>query len=134
MLVTTDKYNPEHYLRGKLQRWKIDVPEGILTRRALRYLNKACQLAPNRVAVVFLRTLFNGWCTARRFQQSGSSCLFDCCMTHSDLREDSIEHYAHCPFVIAFARDKLHMPQEHVGNIEVFLCSLLAVHQQTTFW
>ena len=122
MLVTTDKYNPEHYLRCKLQRWKIDVPEGILTRRALRYLNNACQLAPNRVAVVFLRTLLNGWCTARRFQQPGSSCLFDCCMTHSDLREDSIEHYAHCPFVIAFARDKLHMPQEHVGNIAAFLC------------
>ena len=43
-------------------------------------------------------------------------------MTHNDLREDSIEHYACCPIVIAFACEKLHMSQEHVGNLATFLC------------
>ena len=43
-------------------------------------------------------------------------------MRHSDLREDSIEHYAHCPFVTTFASDCLHLSQEHVGNTAAFLC------------
>jgi hypothetical protein len=51
-----------------------------------------------------LRTAWNGWCTSRRFQQSGK-CIFNC---QAFAQEDSIEHYAGCSICVAFLRSKLH--------------------------
>lgn len=50
------------------------MPDGILARRAARYLSHAFELVPARVATVLFRTWFAGWCTARRFQVGQASC------------------------------------------------------------
>ena len=62
----------------------------------------------------FLRTAFNGWCTERRFQRTGT-CRFGC---HSMWQEDSIGHYAVCPYSVAFARNFLRFrPRNfHIGH------------------
>ena len=125
LLAASDHYNAECALRHRLKRlrrWTTLVPDGVLARRALRYVKAAFEQVPRRVALVLLRSLFNGWCTARRFQVTGSSCLFHCSMRHSDLQEDSIEHYAHCPVVVDFARRTLHMSNDASGTTTSFLC------------
>ena len=55
---------------------------------------------PPRVSAAVLRTMWNGWTTARRFQQHGK-CLLCCGHICS---EDSVEHYAVCQVAIKFGR------------------------------
>ena len=122
-LVAAEPYNHEDVLRTKMSRFKIlGVPAGILSRRATRRIAHAFEIVPARVAIVLFRTWLNGWCTARRFQQKGVSCLFGCqCPSIHDCI-DSIEHYAICPVVQQFARQSLHLPDELVGNMLGFMC------------
>ena len=54
-------------------------------------LQRLARLVPPRVVAAVLRTWFNGWCTARRFQANGR-CFFGCSMG-----EDSVDHYMGCP-------------------------------------
>ena len=61
--------------------------------------------------------MWNRWCTARRFQEDGT-CVFGC----PGEAQDSIEHYAHCPSQVSFARTKLHIPAEHSGSLQAFMC------------
>ena len=121
-LLRADAYRHEHELRRRLQRWSIRcVPEGILARRAVNILQSSFDLVPNRVAVVFFRTLFNGWCTARRFQIADARCLFGCAYGKQEGCYDSIEHYAHCSIVEAFATQVMHLPSDTVGGMLNFL-------------
>ena len=116
-------YGTEDFLRRKLQRWRIvEVLPGTLSRRACLVLREACATVPLRVAIVLFRTWVNGWCTARRFQIKDAACLFQCEGGSGQGCNDSIEHYAHCPVVRAFARDTLNMPGHTVGNLLGFLC------------
>ena len=48
------------------------------------------KLVPPKVLAAVLRTLFNGWCTRRRFQARGR-CLFGCRMG-----ADAVDHYIEC--------------------------------------
>ena len=122
-LVAAERYNHEHILRKKITRFEITcVPAGILSRRAAKRLVHAFEIVPARVAIVLFRTWLNGWCTACRFQQKGTSCLFGCqCPSIHDCI-DSMEHYAICAVVQRFARQSLHLLDELVGNMLGFMC------------
>jgi hypothetical protein len=68
------------------------------------------------VAAAALSTLWNRWCTHRRFQQRRSAtnkCLFGC--SHS--AEDSIEHYFHCTLTQDTLRKQLNLTPELFANI-----------------
>ena len=80
--------------RQKLSRWGLAVPIGTLSRRAPVIFTRLKMLAPPRVVAAIFRTQWNGWCTARRFQQEGT-----CCLGCSQNARDCIEHYAACPRV-----------------------------------
>ena len=122
-LVQLEGYNHELVLRGKLARWRItEPPEGALARRACRVLHQAFDIMPVRVATVLFRTWLNGWCTARRFQLTSSTCLFGCVPGSMPGCHDSIEHYSHCPVVRRFALNHLNLPSGDVGSLQGFLC------------
>jgi len=73
------------------------TPQHIAT-RCFRNLQMLPSLVPPRICAAVLRTIFNGWCTARRFQKRRTTlnrCLLGC---GADA-EDSIEHYCCCPAV-----------------------------------
>ena len=108
---------PENRIRHRIQRWQFPDPIGHVARRALRRLKSAFSLVTPRVAAVLLRTLFNGWCTARRFQEEGV-CILGCC---GEAR-DSIEHYSRCPVQVRFATRYLRIPSHHVGSPQSFMC------------
>ena len=101
----------EHRIRCKLDRWKLPDPAGRVARRALSRLLLAFTLVAPRVAVVLFRTLWNGWCTARRFQEVGT-CVFGC----PGLAQDSIEHHSRCPHQRNFASEVFYIPVEQTGN------------------
>ena len=83
---------------------------------------RTSSLVPPRVALVLFRTVFNGWCTARRFQVKEAKCLLGCDPGSRQGCHDSIEHYAHCPVVKHFAMHSLNIPQSCVGGLFNFLC------------
>ena len=62
-------------------------------------------LVPPRVRAAVLRTMFNGWTTKRRFQ-TYAHCVFGC---RDWTDEDSLEHYARCPFMHDIRRRKLNL-------------------------
>ena len=72
------------------------MPSSLAARRALTVCRLLGAKAPPRVAAQFWRMLFNGWCTARRFQDGDATCVFGCG------GEDSIEHYCRCKLVVRF--------------------------------
>ena len=116
MLLPVQSDNPENRMRHKLTRLNLSDPIGNVTRRALRRLSNAFRLTTPRVAIILFRSLWNGWCTARRFQEEGS-CVFGC----PGEAQDSIEHYAFCPVQVSFARDRLHIPAQHTAAVQSFL-------------
>lgn len=131
-ILQSQQYESEHHIRTKLRRWRVaSVPEGILARRALTRLQQAFALVPIRVAIVLFRTWLNGWCTARRFQQRRARCLLGCHCELDDICQDSIEHYAHCPVLLEFASNTLHMPPSCLDNMLGFLCLNKEVAEDT---
>ena len=77
--------------------------------RAVSMLQQLAPLVPPRVWASLLRTLWNGWVTARRWPDgpmAGASCIFGCRHT-----VDSIEHYASCVVVADFAQRRLGLPR-----------------------
>jgi hypothetical protein len=60
----------------------------------VHYCNSELVGAPSCVVAALLKTCLNGWCTARRFGQPHSRCLFGC-----DNAEDSLEHYLQCVII-----------------------------------
>ena len=86
---------------------------GWRTRRAFGAAHRLHGMVPPRIIAAIVRTWYNGWCTGRRFQQSGT-CIFGC------QYEDSIEHYSRCPIVMNFGHRYLNL--ERGGhNLERFL-------------
>ncbi|CAK0843105.1 unnamed protein product [Prorocentrum cordatum] len=65
--------------------------------RALATYPAVSRAVPPRVFAACLRSLWNGWITARRFQ-GHAACVFGCAGG-----EDSIEHYSECRWVAAAA-------------------------------
>ena len=70
--------------------------------RNLKILNKR---AKPSVASAFLRASLNGWSTARRMRTLNGTNGRDACAFRCGAAVDSIEHYAFCPTVSAFARE-----------------------------
>ncbi|CAK0848038.1 unnamed protein product [Prorocentrum cordatum] len=73
------------FARGRLGRWTSEV---LPVRRAatfIDFIGHVSGLAPPRVAAACRRTVFNGWCAGRRFQQRG------CCVLGCPLAADSLE-------------------------------------------
>ena len=88
-----------------MQRWQLDVPPGILTRRIPRTFERLSKLVPPRVLAACWRTIWNGWCTDERFRNLErrwwtKPCVLKCSTT----AEDSIKHYARCPRILDFGR------------------------------
>ena len=92
--------------------------------------------SPPRIRAAVLRTIFNGWTTSRRLQ-TYNRCLFSCAdWTH----EDSIEHYASCPFTHDVRKRRLNLrispwhkscffalllPQDSDNDTNLTKCALL---------
>ena len=72
--------------------------------RALAMLHRLPKLVAPRVSAAVLRTLWSGWCTARRFGRR-APCLF--CKTEDG---DSIEHVSLCPTLAQFGHADLRLP------------------------
>ena len=87
----------EDRMRTRLTRWGLMGPELCLGRRAARRLHSLRELTAPRVVTAALSSLWNRWCTARRFQRRGP-CVLQC-----GCGDDSIEHYAFCGVVRRFS-------------------------------
>ena len=88
-------YGADHVyrIRDKLRRWKLDEPIGIVGCRTQPRMVELSSLVPPRVLACVFRTIWNGWCTAARFQREAQ-----CVMNFPETALDKIEHYAHCKF------------------------------------
>ena len=102
-------------MRHKLERWRLGCVPRITTNRCFEALHTLQQQCPPRIAAAVLRTMWNGWCTARRFQGTGT-CLLGCCYDNTD----SIEHYSRCPQVSTL-RGKLGLPASKFQSLPGFL-------------
>ena len=105
----------ENRIRHKLTRWKLTTPIGILTRRLQPRMATLVRVVPPRVIAAVIRTIWNGWCTAARFQRV-SPCVLGC--SHS--AEDRIEHYAYCKFTKWVANRMFHL-SSHELSLATFL-------------
>jgi len=76
------------HLRARLDRWSVPVLPGRRVDRWIRSVTSIAKLVAPRVLAAVHRTAFNGWLTARRFQQQ-SLCVFGCVE-----QPDAIERYS----------------------------------------
>ena len=93
------------FMRARLDRWPLDIHPRVRADRAMSVLPAISKLAPPRVLAAILRTLWNGWITARRMQQQVPRDRLHCCFGCHEI--DDIAHYAHCSVVGDFARRHL---------------------------
>ena len=84
------RHSAAAHVRSKLDRWRLPTLPGHRPRAWMHSLYLSAPLLPPRVQACQLRTAWNGWCTARRFQ-GVAGCILGC-----KRGEDSIEHYAFC--------------------------------------
>jgi hypothetical protein len=104
----------------------IPGPHAWITNRVSNNLQKLHKLVPPRVCAAVFRTIFNGWCTAGRFQQAGmpnDKCWLGCGST----AHDKIEHYCRCQVVKNVFRTKLHV---ELHSSRALACFCLATHEQ----
>ena len=92
--------------RCKMKRWQTLLVPRIQAERAWGMMLRLGQLVRPRVFAAVWRTLWNGWCTRRRFQHEGS-CMFGC----SNTARDCVEHYAYCPIYQRFRGTTLFLPK-----------------------
>ena len=106
-LLGSDSLNPNYEvrLRHKLERWRLDHPIGLATRRLLSRFERLKHLVTPRVQAAVFKTIWNGWCTKARFQNAGA-CVLSC----SPDALDRIEHYAACPHQKKFLIDWFGLP------------------------
>ena len=130
-LKAVSRPNAVERMRQKTNRWR-DVPFGIFglpghTSPAMhRRILKLSSLVNPRVHSAVFRTIWNGWCTHRRFQQRlrhTNKCVFMC----AGDAEDSLEHYCRCPVTLRVARHMMHIcyPAELALDIWVLSSSWL---------
>ena len=78
------------------------------------------KLVPPRVCAASLGTIWNRWCTHRRFQERDSphnKCMLGC----KGNAEDSIEHYCRCPVTKRILQNNLRLPPTTYANIHTLL-------------
>ena len=91
--------------RHKLERWGVPQFPRIRAQRGIQVLRRLGQLLPPRAWSAVWRTLWNGWVTHRRWPDRPGS--LNRCVFCGPRAADSIEHYATCPCIWAFARSRL---------------------------
>ena len=92
---------PERRMRHKFERWRLNLFPRRSVPRVLDALRRLAHLVPPRVAAAVLSSLFNRWCTSRRFQGWRGRCCFGCDA------EDRLEHYLRCPVGHEFGAKRL---------------------------
>jgi hypothetical protein len=112
--------DPEKRMRAKLDRWNFPGNQKITSRRCIEALAVLKKRSSPKVAAAFLRTLWNGWITGRRFQ-TYRGCRF-CCGEF--FHEDSLEHYSGCPTIHRFKKSFLGPLQAIGGNNQGCLISM----------
>ena len=113
------KASPEHQdaherIRAKLKRWQVSLVPRLAADRSRSLLFRLKRLVQPRVQAAAWKTLWNGWCTRRRFQQAGT-----CLVCDSVTARDCIEHYAFCGVFQEFRCNTLHLPR--VRSLDQFL-------------
>jgi len=105
------------HLRRRLDRWTMVTLPGFRVQRAVKVMEILQRKATPRVQASYLRTICNGWCTRRRFQQQGW-CRFGC-----GGQEDSLSHFAHCTVVTRLFVNGIHILGSHGPDaMDVFFC------------
>ena len=87
--------DPWPVLDRRLSRWRklqVDAPWPRIMRVRFTATLAAIQDAPAATKWAYIRTILNGWCTARRFQAT-RLCLF------CNKGEDSLEHFSRCTVI-----------------------------------
>ena len=103
---------PVERIRSKLSRWNLfGIPNHTANRVAMAFQHLR-DLVPPRVCAAVWKTMWNGWTTARRFQQC-KPCVFGC---GSMCNADSIEHYARCTITIDSARNFVGLRRSHYST------------------
>ena len=108
-------------------RMLIPGPPNDIARMVFRRLNKLPSLVTPRVCSAVFHTLWNGWCTAPRWQKRGSStnhCWLGC---QGDAQDD-IKHYSMCPIARDVLRKKLKIVITH--NRQCLPFFMLCRHSQ----
>ena len=130
--------NPIERTRNKLARWRLhvttrvppppDTPARHTTpnwqaHRAIHLLEQLTTLTAPRIRAAVFSTLWNRWCTHRRWQRRHSTtnkCVLGC----SPTAEDSIEHYCKCHFTRTALSKQLNLPPQHYAHLHTFtLCN-----------
>ena len=95
----------ERILDGRLARWRGHVGnEALSTKRLQTIAGSMRHSVPPCVVASLLHSWLNGWCTARRFQQTGVTCVFGCAECG-----DELEHYLVCAALWECASRTLHL-------------------------
>ena len=94
-------------LRKRLGRWKLDIPGRLVERVMRRILELGGKVSPS-VHTVYIRTLLNGWVTARRMSSLADSGLMHECVLCGKCCV-SIAHRHSCTHVRTF------FTENHVG-------------------
>ena len=97
------------FMEKRLGRWPLGIFPRIRAGRAMKVYAALQGYVPCRVLASLLRTHWNGWITARRMQRQGEANANRCCFSCQE--RDSVEHYAHCQVVAAFAWSHLRLPR-----------------------
>ena len=106
----------ENHARNKLERWRLTTPAGVLSRRVLPRFSQLYRAVPPEVLAAAGRTMWNGWCTAARFQKE-TLCVLNC---HQQ-GKDRIEHYAQCKFIKRLACKVFQIDPERVDLFTFWL-------------
>jgi len=115
-LLAHFKPHPLNRLRAKLDRWfeskgnmvgwALAGPPAHIVARVHKHMQKLPHLVAPRVCAAVLRSVFNGWCSRRRFQERDhpdNICVLGC----GGGAEDCIEHYCRCPALLDTLKNRL---------------------------
>jgi hypothetical protein len=125
-IMVSDSCRKEDIVRARTRRWQTLINHrrmnGFLkpasaSRQFLSNLEVIHRKSRPRVAAAVWRTLWNGWCTARRFQGT-SQCRFGCGHPNA---ADSLEHYFFCDILVKFGVGYLGLRREQFENPGYFL-------------
>ena len=116
--------HPSTRIRAKVERWRdmewgITGHPGVYSRQIARRLGMLSGLVTPRVQAAVFVTLWNGWCTHRRFQRRllpSNRCVLGCIGG----AEDAIEHYCRCPTILRVARHTLKFSYAVQGALDLW--------------
>ena len=115
--TTIHVYRPEHTIQNT-PRWQAECSRWLLSK--LKHL-----VAPRVVSAVF-GTIWNRWCTTKRYQQAVAPCRF----CHS-IRGDSIEHYSRCRVVRRCCDRMLRLDGKVHATLHSFTLACPALYRRT---